>query len=122
MRLLLLAAFALPAVSAQDYRCGYGRDRDPQHGEQPALSQCDTLFKLLASNNSVAGWRNWCVGDYPFKCCVSWTRDCSNRRWVDALAYAHALRNSCGRPGFYIYTDIDPCFGRLCLSNNGNCH
>lgn len=122
MRLPLLAAFALPAVFADNFQCVRGSERDPAHGEQFARTQCDLLFKQLASYNSVVGSRHWCVGHYPSKCCVSWTNNCSNRRWVDALAYAQALAASCGRPGAYAYTDLDGCFGRFCLSNNEHCH
>lgn len=86
------------------------------------MTQRRQLYQLLQTGNSVAGWRHWCIGNHSFKCCVSWTNDCYDRRWVDALALARSMEDQCGVPGAYIFTDIDPCFGRFCLSNNEHCH
>jgi hypothetical protein len=53
---------------------------------------------------------------------VSWSQNCSNRRYSDVLGWARKIQNSCGgsnRPGKWAWADS--CFGHVCVSGQAGC-
>lgn len=120
MHLVLLAASALTAVSAAVPGGCLINQNDRAH--VPEWSRCDQLYAQLKSGNSVAGWRNWCVGEGNDRCCVSWSKDCTDRTWDDVLTIANSMDYCRHQDGLSGYTSgADDCLGDVCIAKTDYC-
>jgi hypothetical protein len=129
----LLALVALAPALAQNppafpsHTTGLRPDsRRCSYDDVYSLDRCNELFRYMDSGNALGPDTSVCSGgEGADRCCVSWTRSCTERTYADVRAIARSLFLHChddqGLSQSGVYRSADGCLGNVCLSNRPGC-